>query len=407
MAPNNQIINKLSLTRKKVPTSQFRFPEMPKLYLELLENKDKIKQDLVNKEYVPRTSAPDFEFNTNLPLSTRLDELVSIDPDKGYNSSQDEASDNSDSDNDINQKFRKDTDSELSDDDSVIISPVHSSHSSYNASPKYKPNPISPPIKKYYSPSEDRYDSPNSSRHSIDLDDPISKQFSNNVYEYQEPIKRNTPPTHQHQPPTLSQLNMHDKTMPNLAYMKTNTEEEDLKRELLFKFDLLAKSYPNANIPTFTVHSDYKNMKQTHENMLRKLSIDTSVDSYKQYLIGGFLLVEYVLGGWLGFDMQGFTQQQITSLNTYERLLIELGEKSYVDEESQWPVEVRLLGMIIMNAAIFVVSKLIAKKTGSNILNMINSMNTNINSNLNIPKKKKPMRGPNINLDDFPDLSTM
>ena len=94
-------------------------------------------------------------------------------------------------------------------------------------------------------------------------------------------------------------------------------------------------------------------------------------------------------------------------MNTYERLLIELGEKSYVDEESQWPVEVRLVGLIIMNAAFFIVSKMIAQKTGTNIMSMINAMNVNQQMPSAPPKKKRPMRGPNINLDNLPDLSSL
>ena len=84
---------------------------------------------------------------------------------------------------------------------------------------------------------------------------------------------------------------------------------------------------------------------------------------------------EFVMGNFLGFDMQGFTQQQILSMNSYEKLLIELGEKSYVPSGSKWPVELRLLFMIIMNAAFFIVSKMIMKKTGANLLGMVNGMN--------------------------------
>ena len=98
--------------------------------------------------------------------------------------------------------------------------------------------------------------------------------------------------------------------------------------------------------------------------------------------------------------MQGFTQQQILSMNSYEKLLIELGEKSYVPSGSKWPCELRLLFLIIMNAAFFIVSKMIMKKTGANLMNMINGMNT---SSMPAPTRKRKMRGPNINLDDIPE----
>jgi hypothetical protein len=114
------------------------------------------------------------------------------------------------------------------------------------------------------------------------------------------------------------------------------------------------------------------------------------------------MLVEFIFGNFLKLDMQGFAQQQILSMNSYEKLLIELGEKSYVPKGSKWPVEIRLLFLIIMNAAFFIVSKMIMKKTGSNLMNMINGMNSS-NATPNIPQKKRKMKGPNIDLNDIPD----
>ena len=177
-------------------------------------------------------------------------------------------------------------------------------------------------------------------------------------------------------------------------------EEEDLKRELLFKFELLKKSYRDADVPEFNIHSDYKTMDRSYESAVRRLSLDSTVESYKTYMIGGFMLVEYILGGWLKFDMQGFTQQQIINMSSYERLLIELGEKSYIPGGSDWPIEVRLLFLIIINAAVFIVSKMIMKKTGSNVLSMMNSMNA---PTLSSASKKRKMRGPEIDLNDIPE----
>jgi hypothetical protein len=140
-------------------------------------------------------------------------------------------------------------------------------------------------------------------------------------------------------------------------------------------------------------------MEKSYQDSVRRLSLNDKVENYKTYLIGGFMLVEFVFGNFLGFDMQGFTQQQIISMNQYEKLLIELGEKSYVPSGKKWPVELRLLFMIIMNAAFWIVSKMILKKTGANLMNMINGMNRSSTP----PVRKRKMRGPNIDLEDLPN----
>ena len=207
--------------------------------------------------------------------------------------------------------------------------------------------------------------------------------------------------------PTLSELrgNMYQPPgqLPDAGQIEAEQQdEEDKKREMLFKFDLLKKSYKDAEVPEFSIHTDYKTMQQTYDNTLKGLSVDNTVESYKTYLIGGFMTVEYFLGSFFKFEMKGFTQHQIMNMSNYERLLIELGEKSYVPTESDWPVEVRLLIMILIQAAVFILGKVIMNKTGSNVLSMFNSLGSMGGSSEKAAPKRK-MKGPDIDFDDIPD----
>lgn len=180
-------------------------------------------------------------------------------------------------------------------------------------------------------------------------------------------------------------------------------EDESLKRELLFRFDLLRKSYKNQNIPTFTIHSDLKTMEHAYEDVVRRLSLDSSVENYKKYLIGGFMLLEYVMGKWFNLDMKGYTQQQIEGINNYEKLLIEIGERQSGPGGDQWSVEVRLIFLVVINTGFFLVGQMIIKKTGANLLGTINNMNKKTQSE---PPKRK-MAGPSINIEDLPDVANI
>ena len=187
---------------------------------------------------------------------------------------------------------------------------------------------------------------------------------------------------------------------------KFEQEEEDLKRELMFKIDLLKKSYPNSTIPEFSIHSEYNAMKKTYDSTVKRLSLDSTVENYKTYLIGAFMGCEFILGNYLGFDMEGFTQQQILTMSSYDTLLIELGEKSYIPQGSNWPVEIRLLGLVLINVAFFIFGKIVLKKTGSNFMGMLNSMNnkSSTQNTASVPVQKRRMKGPEISIDEFPEV---
>lgn len=387
------------------------FPRMPILYLELMENKKKIKPELINKEYVPTSIGNSPEPKIDYNKKFNLNEIQSkpeyqpespIPPQEpSYQQSQ------SQSQNQI-QNFQSQIQPTTP---PPYIPPV-------SPPPIQQPQPITPNnnFDDYISKNHEEVkpDSPSSNLSDrlkeLLKEDEATTKYSrqrNNNYKSVDNYKK------QHFPvaPRLSEIEsktgnttfQRPNELRDINYVsKTDLEQEDLKRELIFKIELLKKSYPNSDIPEFSIHSDYLSMKKTYDSTVRRLTLDSSVEDYKKYLIGAFMACEYIMGHYLGFDMQGFTQQQIISMNTYDKLLIELGEKSYIPQGSNWPVELRLLGLVLINVAFFIFGKIILKKTGGNFMGMVNSMNKSVPQNTNFQKRK--MKGPDISIDEIPEI---
>jgi len=174
--------------------------------------------------------------------------------------------------------------------------------------------------------------------------------------------------------------------------------QEDKKRELLFKFEILKKSYKTRadKIPECTIHTPLEQMESIYEMTRKHLKLDDSVDGNKRYLMVCFMLIEWMLGRFFKLDMEGFSKHQISKLDEYDKLLFELGEKKYSPVKKEWPVEVRLAIMVLFNAAAFVFTKALYS---GNMTALTELMNGIFKKDSN-PKRK--MRGPNVNLDDLP-----
>lgn len=447
------------------------FPRMPILYLELLENKKKIKPDLIGRDYVPKEDggASQQEPQQQSPSSNNNYERFNL-------SSRLESSRNttlsppppSNRDAVVEEEYTKPsqlqpreyTKPEAPQTPPEYTKPEVPSEDYTKPEPPYKPSfdfeRTTKPMT--YSPAtqqqQQNYSPPVTERKQDYIEDPLERFIKQNQntepmplspssnlsdrlkellkeetnFNVKQPDKYSRSRTdninyrsvenyrsaeQQKLPPTLSELeskgnlyrpgDIREVRQPT----KYEQEEEDLKRELMFKIDLLKKSYPNSTIPEFSIHSEYTVMKKTYDSTVKRLSLDSTVDNYKTYLIGAFMGCEFVLGNYLGFDMEGFTQQQILTMSTYDTLLIELGEKSYIPQGSNWPVEIRLLGLVLINVAFFIFGKIVLKKTGSNFIGMLNSMNNksaNQNTSSSIPSQKRRMKGPDISLDEIPEV---
>jgi hypothetical protein len=419
MVKKHQQIKVVKVPLRRAPIDRPQvFPRMPRLYLELIENKAKIKQDLINKEYIPPILEENVKEYTPPKKYKKNDHDES---EASYNPDTDNSDDSDCKSKNKNKRkhkeFNKKMDLLLNEDDDSedeIKKPnrkesVSSSDSENSNLEKDKDNSSSGDSEDLSVRLKELLNDDSESEASFDKSSDRSSKRSKDKYSRHRDSKGHSI-SHKHSSaPTLSELERQGGYIPKKELRDINQttmneqREEDSKRELLFKFDLLRKSYPSAIIPEYTIHTDIRTMQKSYGDSVRRLSLDSSVENYKTYIVYGFMGCEFIFGNFLGFDMQGFTQQQILSMNSYEKLLIELGEKSYVPSGSKWPVELRLLFMIIMNAAFFVISKMIMKKTGANILGMVNSMNASPAQTSNPVQRKRKMKGPNIDLD-IPDI---
>jgi hypothetical protein len=373
-----------SLKVNKVPleTKGFSYPQdfsdMPRLYLEIIENKDKIKQDLINIEHTVNYNSTEKYIKPEEPI---------MEPVKEINEPQ-----KNEPEIEVPKTVEKEEETVIEVNEQMVEEPVQDD--TLSARLQELLGDGSDTSVGDFSP-QSKMTSPNTEP----INSPVKSPNMRSAPVIKSPIIKSKSPTRV--APTLKEIEKSNNlnTTKNLRNLNSPDEnevsDEDAKREILFKFDLLRKSYPASSIPEYSIHTDLYVMQRSYKDCVRRLSLDSSVESYKTYLVYGFMGCEFIFGNFLGFDMSGFTQQQIISMHSYEKLLIEIGEKSYIPTEENWPVEVRLLFTIIMNAAFFIVSKMMMQKTGTNLMNMVNNMNgSKINTQKDAPKRK--MRGPNL-----------
>lgn len=195
------------------------------------------------------------------------------------------------------------------------------------------------------------------------------------------------------------------------AGLSPEEREAKEKEEYLWKWYTIRKKYKNViinsgmELPNFTPLSDLEDMKTQYTMTVKKLELDGAVDQYKSWIVMGWMGIEFASTQFLNIDMSGFTQQQMSMMHKYDKLLVELGEKEYSSFGSSLPVEVRLLGMILFQAGIFFVGKTIEQRNGSAAANIFAGLTgqpmSSAKSENDTPEPKRRMRGPRIRPEDI------
>jgi len=352
---------------EKVPLSYLpashtpSFPSFPILYMELLENKEKVLPHLKDKAHEPIFLNSN-SVNHIAPIDDNKEFFTSVTHERDIRSKLNERLKHADP---IPRKYEDDRKSvrertmEHERDIARVKELSHARQKEVQRTPTYKPSPSVATAAVAATTSAVAASAAVSSAYSGDKTETNIRSIlggsggGGGIGGGDEVVQHPLPPT-------LSEINQtqqHHQPIKNFAY--TNTDDEmKRKRELLFRFDILKRSYKEAHIPEFTEYTDIQTMERIYEDTVRKVGLESKVEGYKKFLTMGFFGVEFVFTKFMGLDMSGFAKQQMSSMNSYERLLIELGEKAMIEKsKSQWPVELRLLFTIVMNAVIFLLMK--------------------------------------------------
>lgn len=184
---------------------------------------------------------------------------------------------------------------------------------------------------------------------------------------------------------------------------------ENTTEHYLWKLKVLKKNRPDLELPPYSEHTDFTTLKKIYDNGMREVALDTSAGYYKQILVATFYGVEFVATQLVGVDLSGFAGYQMSMINSYDSLLLELGERPYATFGSSLPVEARLFAMIVFQAGMFYLMKLAERKGNGNILSLMTSM-LGIGGNKKTPpatfggggsEKPKKRRGPSIKVEDI------
>ena len=198
------------------------------------------------------------------------------------------------------------------------------------------------------------------------------------------------------------QLKKKRKNIPNYSDMSPE-EQARWHADFNVKLGILREAYPDYDIPSFDDSVPLEIKHQHYERYVQQVYLDNSVGNYKVYLLILFAIIELFCVKILGLDMGGYTLNQLTMMNKYERLLVELGEKSYSSVGSEWPVEARIIMLALFNGIVFLVVRLFASYLGPGIgdvlQNIVNAFLTKGDADQHIKKAQ----GVRVEPDDYAD----
>ena len=156
----------------------------------------------------------------------------------------------------------------------------------------------------------------------------------------------------------------------------TAQQRAEALTEFRIKFGILRRKYPRYQYPDIPDNVDLGAIHVQYNRYVRQIIIDQGTDSsvgqFRIYFIIFLVGIELFCVKVLGLsDMSGYTQSQLEAMDSYDRLLVELGEKNYGAIGAGWPVEIRLILLALFNAVVFFAVRKLAGSMGPDVAGLI------------------------------------
>ena len=90
--------------------------------------------------------------------------------------------------------------------------------------------------------------------------------------------------------------------------MSPEEKEFREREEYIWRFRILKKKYPEANIQEYSSHSDLPMMKLDYDRKVKELYMDDCTNGYRRYLLFLLMAIEWGCKYYLGLDMGDFQE---------------------------------------------------------------------------------------------------
>ena len=141
-------------------------------------------------------------------------------------------------------------------------------------------------------------------------------------------------------------------------------EQSKYMNEFLVKLNILKRSHPEFGFQDFPEGMLLTEIHDRYASYVKQVVISLNCSQWRFYLIVGFLALEAFGTKVLGLNMKDYTMSQLATINKYDSLLTEIGEKYYIAGSSAWSPEVKLLFMGASSAVVFIIIKYLTTYIG-------------------------------------------